>query len=145
MTNNSPSDGPGNQAFRGLSYILLAGGLILIFPFLIIAIFKLTQKAYFSSSILAAILVTGQLILLIPILSIPLSALWVFQRTGDLSERSRVFFQSMLRYAPILILNIAQTIYGLTHDALFLPGILGVMVLIYVTTFMVRDRNDARP
>lgn len=149
MTIDLQDGEPAGQAFRGLSYILLAGGVVLIAPYLILGVLKiitaLTQnKAYFSSSILASILVLGQLILLIPVVTIPLSALWVFQKTGDPAQRSRVYFQGALRYAPILVLDIAQTIYSLLHDAIFLPGILGVLAVICAASFLIRDRQSAR-
>lgn len=141
--------GPIERASRGLSYVLLAAGVFLVTPNLILGVLKFistspADRIHVPGTTLASILILGHLILLIPLLSIPLSALWASHRTGDLNHRSRIFVQGVLRYAPVLALEIVHVCYVLTHDNIFIPGIVGLLVMTYAVSLLVYDLRIAR-
>lgn len=141
--------GPIGRAIRGLSYVLLAAGVFLVMPNLILGVLKFISTApadriYVPGTILASILMLGHLILLIPLLSIPLSALWVSHTTGDPDYRSRIFVQGAIRYAPVLALEIAHVCYALTHDSIFIPGVAGLLVMTYAVSLLIYDHRIAR-
>lgn len=146
MTIDMQDGGPFGRASRGLSYVLLAAGVFLGMPNVILGVLKFlstspADRILVPGTTLASILILGHLILLIPLLSIPLTALWASHRTGNLNQRSRIFVQGVQRYAPVLALEIAHVCYVLTHDNIFIPGIVGFLVMAYAVSLLLYDRR----
>lgn len=79
-----------------------------------------------------------------PLFFITFSALWVWRGSDHDEEKFHAFSRGYLRYLPALILGGIALLYtGKTGNA-YIPGIFGILLLIYSLILLKIDAKEPR-
>lgn len=138
------------RALRGLTYILMVAGVVIVLPFPLVAllnvIFRIAPSSVFApGALLAGILAVGHLVLLLPILTISISALWVYKVTEDHAVKFSVFKRGFMRFLPVAVVALAQMVITVKNNLTFLPLGFGILLLIYAGWLLKLDRLGGNP
>ncbi|UPT74511.1 MAG: hypothetical protein M0D55_01865 [Elusimicrobiota bacterium] len=127
------------RGLNSLSYAFLLAASFLLAPYVLIPIQKMTGARV--AVIFATLSAIGQVLLFLPIVSIPFSTLWVYKSTKDHEAKFRVLGRSFLRYAPVASIGFVQLIYATKHTAIYVPGFFGAALAAYAMMLLSRDRR----
>ncbi|MFH1725875.1 MAG: hypothetical protein ABII00_14800 [Elusimicrobiota bacterium] len=127
------------------SLILLAGGALTLVPFMELSMGWLLVQVFgvklgWGITLAYYTFVTGQLLIFLPLLTIPLCSLWVYYRGGDIRAGRRFLGRGFLRYFPALFgLGLQMYIVGI-HGIYVAPAIFGSLLVGYAIWLLRRDR-----
>lgn len=138
------------RALRSLTYILIVAGAIIVLPFPLVAflnvIFRFSPGAAFPpGTLLAGILAAGHIVLLLPIMTISLSALWVYKLTTDHSVKFSVLKRGFTRFLPAAVIAFIQMVITVRYNLTFVPLGFGILLLLYAGWLLKLDRLSSEP
>ncbi|MFH1725876.1 MAG: hypothetical protein ABII00_14805 [Elusimicrobiota bacterium] len=85
----------------------------------------------------------SQIIIFLPIMTVPVSALWAYRRTGSRGAGWQVVIRGFLRYTPVLAGDLLQLFAMRSKHSLFSPGVFGILTIIYAGWLIRKDRAAA--
>ena len=134
MLNENAS--PAVKALKITSYLLLISGILMVLPYPLFYSLKIILRAsgvrsFSPGFAFMMFLVAGQLVLCIPLLSISISALWVYRQTGSHDRKFHVLSRGFFRYSPALALGFFELIYTTTTEKFYIPGVFGALLIVY--------------
>lgn len=134
------------RALSNLSFILLASGFCMAAPYLAIAGTRLIgagMSSFHPEGFLSILLIVGQAVLLIPLVTIPLAAAWAYRDQDNRDREFSVVYKTALRFAPALLLEVVHVVLTIMYDALRVPFVFGLILMAYSIALMARDRKAA--
>lgn len=142
--------GNGTHAVRALkinSYILLLSGFLIFLPY---PLFFALKKILFAAGVRSfspenafmGFIIAGHMLLLVPLISIGVSALWVLRKTNSHDEKFFVFGRGFLRYGPALLLGVISLVVSVGSGNFFIPGIFGALLAVYACVLLKIDAKD---
>lgn len=131
------------------SYLLLLSGVLMVLPFPLFFIVKLFVGAggwgSFDPALVAMMFIAaGGLVLCVPVLSIPISALWVWRKSGSHDDKFFVLSRGFFRYLPILSLGIVELIYSAKTGNAYLSLGFGAFLILYAGVLLKVDAGRAQ-
>ncbi|MFH1726620.1 MAG: hypothetical protein ABII00_18575 [Elusimicrobiota bacterium] len=140
MTEPTPLD----KIKKAHGIMFLAGGVALAAPFvMILGLGLLGRVVTFNrevpATLSAVIWGLGQVTVVLPLLTIPVSAAWVGYASGD-HESSKVALRKMMkRYAPIFCVLIAQAFSLLKESPMFLASLVAGVLMVGYSVWLLRS------
>lgn len=117
------------------SCLLLFSGILMVLPF---PIFYLVQVAAPGKAAMMFILAGGA-VLCVPILSIPISALWVWRKNGNHDDKFHVLSRGCFKYFPALSLGLIELILSAKTGNAYLPLVFGAALIVYAVILLKID------
>lgn len=130
------------RANRILASILLAGGIMLIVPYLTFAVQKWTTMNL--GGLFAVGLVIGQMSILMVLVIVPFFGAWV-QRGSDRAAGKAFMISSLVRYLPIFILGFIHLILVTRNRWFVVPPFFGAALIVYAAALLSRDKRVRNP
>ena len=139
-----------SRALRTLTYTFLAAGVIIIVPYplvgLLNVIFRLLPaSAFHPETLLASILAVGHLLLLFPVFTISLAALWVYKKTESHSAKFSVFKRGFLRFIPVATIALILAFITIRNGWIFVPLAFGFLLVAYGSWLLKLDGKAENP
>jgi hypothetical protein len=141
MKETADSSDAAMKGIRLLSYILMASGIFLLLPYPLGVICRFLGVSK-PGSFLVAFVILGDILMLAPLLTISLTAIWVYKKTGDHGLKFDVMKLSALRYAPALATVVAIHLYG--RISVYSPALCGAALVTYAGYLMYSDGQGVR-
>lgn len=121
-----------------LASILLAGGIMLIVPYLTFAVQKWTTMNL--GGLFAVGIVIGQALILMVLMIVPFFGAWV-QRGADRAAGKAFMISSLARFLPVFILGLIHLILVARNRWFVVPPFFGAAVIIYAAALLARDKR----
>lgn len=138
------------RALKSLTYTFLAAGFIIILPFPLVGLLNVIFRhspgsAFHPETLLASILAVGHLVLLFPVFTISLAALWVYKKTESHAAKFSVFKRGFQRFIPVAAIALIQAFITIRNGWVFVPLAFGFMLVAYGTWLLKLDGKAENP
>lgn len=120
------------------SCLLLLSGILMVMPFPIFYLIKVAAPGKAAMMFIMA----GGAVLCIPMLSIPISALWVWRKNGNHDDKFHVLSRGCSRYLPALSLGLIELLFSAKTGNAYLSLGFGALLIIYAGVLL---KIDAAP
>lgn len=136
------------KVLKIIAYLLFLAGMLMVIPYpLFYSLKKILLisgvRSFSPGKAFMLFLLAGQLVLCIPILSIPFSGLWLWRQTGNRDEHLYVISRGFFRYSPALALGFIELIYTTTTEKFYIPGVFGALLIVYAWILLKIDSRGA--
>ncbi|MFH1724258.1 MAG: hypothetical protein ABII00_06510 [Elusimicrobiota bacterium] len=138
------------SAYYFLSWIFVGVGIFTLMPYIsfIVAGFLVRHSqaeiAWIASAAKLSMAV-GQLLVALPIFTLPIAAMWLRYSTGSRTVSRRVFMGGLIRYAPVAMGTLLQYVLMIKADPFLMPAGFGMLVLIYGVWLLTKSSMHALP
>lgn len=134
---------------RVTSYLLLLAGILTVLPYPLFYVIKRIVQASGSGTFAPGhaammFIFAGELVLCIPMLSIPGTALWLRRKNDSHDDKFHVLSRGFFRYLPALSLGLIELFYTAKTGNAYIPGVFGTLLIIYSSILLKIDSGDAR-
>jgi|CXWL01.1.fsa_nt_gi hypothetical protein len=124
------------RMLRITAYLLGLAGILMLIPYPLFYSLKAIllasgARSFSPGKAFMGFLIAGQLVLCVPLLSIPFSAFWVWRETGSQGEHWYILSRGFFRYLPALILCAIEVIYTTSSRNFDIPGVFGALLISY--------------
>lgn len=133
-----------NLSGRGLkilSYSLLAAGVLLVSPFIIIGLVKIAPIGPVPISLIGRLLGVGLVAIVACFAAIMGYAIWMHASTKNQVDLRRFYKLSLLRYIPVAIIGFIQMIYAARNDAFHVTAVYALALVMYAGWLLRHDRT----
>lgn len=124
-----------------LSYSLLAAGVLLISPFLLIVLVKIAPIGPLPISLIGRLLGVGLVAIFACFVAIMGYGIWMHASMGNQADLRRFYKLSLIRYIPVAIIGFIQMIYAARNDAFYVTAVYALAVVIYAGWLLRHDRT----
>lgn len=128
------------RALGILSYSLLAAGILLLSPFIVLALVKIAPIGPLRAKIFADLYIIGAAAIFAPFVIIPSCGRWLHNKTDDRSALMDYYRMSLVRYLPVAIIGLIQFAYAGRNYAFHVTAVYALVVTIYAGWLIRRDR-----
>lgn len=122
-----------------LSYSLLAAGVLLISPFLLIVLVKIAPIGPLPISLIGKLFGIGLVAIFACFAAIMGCGIWIHASTGNQVDLRRFYKLSLIRYIPVAIIGFIQMIYAARNDAFYVTAVYATAVIIYAGWLLRHD------
>lgn len=140
------SSGETTRALRWFSYVLFLCGAVQFLPlpvaFGLRLHFKANPDQSFQPTFLPVLLITGIMLIWLPAITIPFSALWVRMKTGSRESQLEVLKAGFLSYAPAFVMTVLVALVSGKYGNVYAPSIFGVLLMGYALNLKRRFERD---
>lgn len=119
-------------ASKMTSCLLLLSGILMVLPFPAFYLIKVAAPGQAAMMFIMA----GGSVLCLPMLSIPISALWVWRKNGNHDDKFHVLSRGCFRYLPALSLGFVELILSAKTGNAFLSLGFGAMLIVYAVVLL---------
>lgn len=126
-------------ALRVTSYLLLLSGILMVLPFPIFSLIKVAAPG----KVAMIFIMTGAAVLCIPLITLPMSALWVWKMNGNHDDKFHVLSRGCFRYFPALSLGFIEMIFSAKTGNAYLSLAFGAALIVYACVLLKIDSAAA--